>query len=166
LFSVPGFEKDESQADFLRHYSLDRLPNDAKLRRRAAEFLRKQGKEDLARQVEVRGNKRAQCPKCYNFVVPPPVPRLHQGWFDERGSIPLTEYPTNDVTDAGYFNLTALTPKSRDHKRIQLDRLYQKIIDDLDELLPAVGLKPVFNKMGQGCLNNESKVPIINRITG
>jgi hypothetical protein len=52
---VPGFEKDESQADFLRQYSLDRLPNDAKLRQRAAEFLRKQGKEDLARQVEVRG---------------------------------------------------------------------------------------------------------------
>jgi len=28
-----------------------------------------------------------------------------------------------------------------DHKRIQLDRLYQNIVDDLDELLHAVGLK-------------------------
>ena len=28
-----------------------------------------------------------------------------------------------------------------DHKRTQLDRLYQKIADDLDELLHAVGLK-------------------------
>jgi hypothetical protein len=36
-------------------YSLDRLPNDPKLRQRAAELLRKQGKEDLAREVEVRG---------------------------------------------------------------------------------------------------------------
>jgi hypothetical protein len=41
--------------DFLRRYSLARLPNDPKLRQRAAEFLRKQGKEDLAREVEVRG---------------------------------------------------------------------------------------------------------------
>jgi hypothetical protein len=40
---------------FLRRYSLDRLPNDPKLRRRAAEFLRKQGKEDLARELESRG---------------------------------------------------------------------------------------------------------------
>ena len=29
----------------------------------------------------------------------------------------------------------------QDHKRTQLDRLYQKIVDDLDELLHAVGLK-------------------------
>ena len=33
----------------------EKLPNDPKLRERAAEFLRKQGKEDLARQVEARG---------------------------------------------------------------------------------------------------------------
>src|SRR5215813_10824893 len=31
--------------------------------------------------------------------------------------------------------------KLQDHKRTQLDRLYQKIVDDLDELLHAVGLK-------------------------
>src|ERR1700746_448139 len=31
--------------------------------------------------------------------------------------------------------------KLRDHKRTQLDRLYQKIVDDLDQLLDAVGLK-------------------------
>jgi dipeptidyl aminopeptidase/acylaminoacyl peptidase len=51
---LAGFEKDESQAEFLRRYSLDRLPNDPKLRQRAAEFLRNQGKEDLARVVESR----------------------------------------------------------------------------------------------------------------
>jgi WD40 repeat protein len=43
------------EADFLRQYSLDRLPNDPKLRQRAAEFLRKQGKEDLAQEVLGRG---------------------------------------------------------------------------------------------------------------
>jgi WD domain, G-beta repeat len=53
--ALAGFEKDESQADFLRQYSLDRLPNDTKLRQRAAEFLRKQGKENLARKVEAQG---------------------------------------------------------------------------------------------------------------
>ena len=50
--ALAGFEKDPMRADFLRQYSLDRLPNDSKLRQRAAEFLRKQGKEDLARGVE------------------------------------------------------------------------------------------------------------------
>ena len=52
--ALAGFEKDPIRADFLRRYSLDRLPNDPKLRQRTAEFLRKQGKEDLAREVEVR----------------------------------------------------------------------------------------------------------------
>jgi hypothetical protein len=42
--ALAGFEKDPIEADFLRRYSLDRLPNDSKLRQRAAEFLRKQGK--------------------------------------------------------------------------------------------------------------------------
>jgi len=42
--ALAGFEQDESQADFLRRFSLDRLSNDAKLRQRAVEFLRKQGK--------------------------------------------------------------------------------------------------------------------------
>ena len=50
--ALADFEKDPIRADFLRRYSLDRLPNDPKLRQRAAEFLRKQGKEDLAREVE------------------------------------------------------------------------------------------------------------------
>jgi hypothetical protein len=53
--ALAGFEKDPLRADFLRQYSLDRLPNDPKLRRRAAEFLRKQGKEDLARELEGQG---------------------------------------------------------------------------------------------------------------
>ena len=47
-------QEDPIRADFLRQYSLVRLPNDPTLRQRAAEFLRKQGKEDLAREVEVR----------------------------------------------------------------------------------------------------------------
>ena len=55
--ALAGFEEDPIRADFLRRYSLDRLPNDPKLRQRAADFLRKQGKEDLAREVETRGNK-------------------------------------------------------------------------------------------------------------
>ena len=53
--SLAGFEKDPLRADFLWRYSLDRLPNDPRLCQRAAEFLRKQGKEDLAQEVEVRG---------------------------------------------------------------------------------------------------------------
>jgi hypothetical protein len=53
--ALARFEKDPIRADFLRRYSLDRLPNDPKLRQRAAEFLRKQEKEDLAREVEARG---------------------------------------------------------------------------------------------------------------
>jgi WD domain, G-beta repeat len=52
--ALAGFEEDPIRADFLRRYSLDRLPNDPRLCQRAAEFLRKQGKEDLAREVEVR----------------------------------------------------------------------------------------------------------------
>jgi tetratricopeptide (TPR) repeat protein len=46
--ALAGFEQDWIRADFLRRYSIDRLPNDATLRQRAVEFLRKQGKEDLA----------------------------------------------------------------------------------------------------------------------
>jgi hypothetical protein len=45
--ALAGFEKDPIRADFLRKYSLDRLPKDPKLRQRATEFLRKQGKENL-----------------------------------------------------------------------------------------------------------------------
>ena len=53
--ALAGFEENPIRADFLRRYSLDRLSNDGKLRQRAAEFLRKQGKADLAREVETRG---------------------------------------------------------------------------------------------------------------
>jgi hypothetical protein len=53
--ALAGFEKDPLRADFLRRYSLDRLPNDAKLRQRAAELLRKQGKGDLVRELESQG---------------------------------------------------------------------------------------------------------------
>ncbi len=37
--ALAGFEKDPIRADFLRRYSLSRLPDDPKLRQRAAEFL-------------------------------------------------------------------------------------------------------------------------------
>jgi WD40 repeat protein len=50
--ALAGFEKDPIEAEFLRRYSLDRLPNDPKLRQRAAKLLRIQGKEDLARAFE------------------------------------------------------------------------------------------------------------------
>jgi hypothetical protein len=53
--ALAGFEEDPIRANFLRQYSLDRLPNDPKFHQRAAEFLRKQGKEDLAREVEAPG---------------------------------------------------------------------------------------------------------------
>jgi hypothetical protein len=55
--ALAGFEEDPIRADFLRRYSLDRLPNDLRLRQRAAEFLRKQGKEDLARKIEGQGQR-------------------------------------------------------------------------------------------------------------
>jgi hypothetical protein len=38
--ALAGFEEDPIRADFLRQYSLDRLPNDPKLCQRAAEFER------------------------------------------------------------------------------------------------------------------------------
>lgn len=53
--ALAGFEKDPIRADFLRRYTLDPLPNDAKLRQRAAELLCTQEKEDLAQELEVRG---------------------------------------------------------------------------------------------------------------
>jgi hypothetical protein len=42
---------------------------------------------------------------------------------------------------AGLLQPYPADSKLPDHKRTQLDRLYQKIVDDLDELLHAVGLK-------------------------
>jgi hypothetical protein len=50
--ALAGFEADPARAEFLRQYTLDRLPKDPKLRQRASEFLRKQGKDDLARGLE------------------------------------------------------------------------------------------------------------------
>jgi len=50
----------------------------------------------------------------------------------ERVYAPLT---------AGLLQPYRADSKLQDHKRTQLDRLYQKIVDDLDELLHAVGLK-------------------------
>ena len=42
---------------------------------------------------------------------------------------------------AGLLQPYRADAKLQGHKRTQLDRLYQKIVDDLDELLHAVGLK-------------------------
>ena len=42
---------------------------------------------------------------------------------------------------AGLLRPYRTDSKLQHHKRTQLDRLYQKIVDDLDELLYAVGLK-------------------------
>jgi hypothetical protein len=42
---------------------------------------------------------------------------------------------------AGLLQPYRTDSKLQQHKRTQLDRLYQKIVDDLDELLYAVGLK-------------------------
>ena len=42
---------------------------------------------------------------------------------------------------AGLLQPYRADSKLQHHKRTQLDRLYQKIVDDLDELLGAVGLK-------------------------
>jgi hypothetical protein len=53
--ALAGFEQDRIRADFLRQYSLDRMPDDPNVHQRAAEFLREQGKEDLALEVQARG---------------------------------------------------------------------------------------------------------------
>jgi hypothetical protein len=55
--ALANFEEDTNVADFLRQYSLARLPDDPKLRESAAAFLRRQGKEDLAREVIEHGKK-------------------------------------------------------------------------------------------------------------
>jgi hypothetical protein len=53
--ALAGFEQDRIRADFLRQYSLDRMPDDPNVHQHAAEFLREQGKEDLALEVQARG---------------------------------------------------------------------------------------------------------------
>jgi hypothetical protein len=53
--ALAGFERDPVSADFLRRYALAHLSDDSKLRERAAAFLRRQGKEDLAQEVLGRG---------------------------------------------------------------------------------------------------------------
>jgi len=55
--ALANFDQDPIAADFLRQYSLARLPDDPKLRESAAAFLRRQGKEDLAREVTERSKK-------------------------------------------------------------------------------------------------------------
>jgi len=42
---------------------------------------------------------------------------------------------------AGLLHPMAGDTKLQQHRRTQLDRLYQRISDDLDQLLHAVGLK-------------------------
>jgi WD40 repeat protein len=50
--ALAGFEGDPVRADFLRKYSLDRLPKNPKFRQSATQFLRNQGKDNMARQLE------------------------------------------------------------------------------------------------------------------
>jgi hypothetical protein len=50
--ALAGFEEDPVRADFLRKYSLDRLPKNPKFRQCATQFLRNQGKDNMARQLE------------------------------------------------------------------------------------------------------------------
>ena len=52
--------------------------------------------------------------------------------FFERVYSPLT---------AGLLQPYRQDSKLQQHQRTQLDRLYQKIVDDLDKLLGALGLK-------------------------
>ena len=42
---------------------------------------------------------------------------------------------------AGLLHPMAGDTKLQHHRRTQLDRLYQRLVDDLDQLLDAVGLK-------------------------
>ena len=58
--ALAGFEKDPIRADFLRRYSLDRLPNDPKLRQRAVEFLRSREKRIWREKRKSGGNKQAK----------------------------------------------------------------------------------------------------------
>ena len=46
--ALAEFEEDPEAADWLRHYSLDRLPDDPVLERQAADMLRKQQQPELA----------------------------------------------------------------------------------------------------------------------
>ena len=74
--------------------------------------------------AEILGNTPAVCRSAY---ICPEILKLF-----ERVYSPLT---------AGLLQPYRADSKLQDHKRTQLDRLYQKIVDDLDELLHAVGLK-------------------------
>jgi hypothetical protein len=57
----------------------------------------------------------------------PRIPKLF-----ERVYAPLT---------AGLLSPIKADAKLKAHKRSQLDRLYQRVVDDLDALVRAVGLK-------------------------
>jgi hypothetical protein len=54
-------------------------------------------------------------------------------------SHPALEY--REQRDGPMLSLCAVTKKLQHQKRSQLDRLYQRVIDDLDKLMDAVGLK-------------------------
>ena len=54
--ALAGFEKDPIRADFLRRYSLDRLPNDPKLRQRAAVSCASREKRIWRGELRVKSN--------------------------------------------------------------------------------------------------------------
>ena len=66
----------------------------------------------------------------------PRLPRMVRGHvflkLFERIYAPLT---------AGLLSLVSADSRLQQQKRSQLDRLYQRVIDDLEKLMDAVGLK-------------------------
>jgi hypothetical protein len=57
------------------------------------------------------------------------------------------------------FSARSLRHPTRSAKAIQLDRLYQRVIDDVDALIHAVGLKPHDKPP------NENKIHLATSIT-
>ena len=86
--------------------------------------LRKLRAKDLVQKLQ-KSRRYRLCPQGYSICL------VFLKLF-ERIYSPLT---------AGLLQPYSADSKLQDNKRTQLDRLYQKIVDDLDELLHAVGLK-------------------------
>src|SRR6516225_8703969 len=108
----------------------------------------------LQRRIELCGDApRAPLQPCKRRVRPPTGGPPAQGrstpeqaQSEKSQGVRGTESPDPSITDqrnrelrVRFFGGTT-DSKLQDHKRTQLDRLYQKIVDDLDALLHAVGL--------------------------
>jgi hypothetical protein len=67
--------------------------------------------------------------------------RLHRnGYSICLVSLKLLE-PVYAPLTAGFLSPVSGDKKLQQQKRSQLDRLYQRVVDDLDKLMDAVGLK-------------------------